>query len=65
MRTTPFLRNITTPGLSTPSAALRERVRRPAYFNKLTSAEDLAPLFKVCVSLCIFLENATLIPSFD
>jgi len=47
MRITPFLRNIPTPRLSTPSAALRERVRRPAYFNKLTSAEELAPLFKV------------------
>jgi acetyl-CoA hydrolase len=47
MRTTPFLRNISTPRLSTPNAALRERVRRPAYFNKLTTAEDLAPLFKV------------------
>lgn len=30
----------------TPSAALRERVRRPAYLKKLASPSDLAPLFK-------------------
>ncbi|TEB22519.1 acyl-CoA carboxylate CoA-transferase [Coprinellus micaceus] len=30
----------------TPSPALRERVRRPAYLQKLARAEDLAPLFK-------------------
>ncbi|KAF6742088.1 hypothetical protein DFP72DRAFT_979565 [Ephemerocybe angulata] len=29
-----------------PSAALQERVRRPAFLNKLARAEDLAPLFK-------------------
>lgn len=28
------------------SAALRERVRRPAFFDRLTVASDLAPLFK-------------------
>ncbi|KIM37155.1 hypothetical protein M413DRAFT_448664 [Hebeloma cylindrosporum] len=49
MRSTPFLRNLAsaTPRLSTPSAALRERVKRPAYFNKLSNPEDLAPLFKI------------------
>ncbi|KAK7453282.1 acetyl-CoA hydrolase [Stygiomarasmius scandens] len=40
MRATPLLRNVT------PSAALRERVRRPGYFSKLAKPSDLAPLFK-------------------
>lgn len=29
-----------------PSAALKERVRRPALFNKLAKPEDLVKLFK-------------------
>jgi hypothetical protein len=43
MRATPLLRNAP----ATASAALRERVRRPAYLNKLANSKDLAPLFKV------------------
>ncbi|KAL1743990.1 hypothetical protein HDZ31DRAFT_39737 [Schizophyllum fasciatum] len=39
MRATPFLRNVA-------SAALKQRVRRPQYLKKLTSAEALAPQFK-------------------
>ncbi|KAF9064280.1 hypothetical protein BDP27DRAFT_173523 [Rhodocollybia butyracea] len=45
MRVSPFLRNVNV-GRVTPSAALIERVRRPAYLSKLAKAEDLAPLFK-------------------
>ncbi|THU99836.1 hypothetical protein K435DRAFT_837547 [Dendrothele bispora CBS 962.96] len=40
MRVTPLLRN------AQPSAALRERVRRPGYFSKLAQPQDIAPLFK-------------------
>ncbi|TFK33144.1 hypothetical protein BDQ12DRAFT_769255 [Crucibulum laeve] len=47
MRTTPFLRNVKASG-PTISSALRERVRRPAYLSKLTTADELAPLFKAC-----------------
>ncbi|KIJ99184.1 hypothetical protein K443DRAFT_133169 [Laccaria amethystina LaAM-08-1] len=43
MRATPLLRNAP----ATASAALRERVRRPAYLNKLANSKDLAPLFKI------------------
>ncbi|EDR04672.1 uncharacterized protein LACBIDRAFT_252427 [Laccaria bicolor S238N-H82] len=42
MRATPLLRNAP----ATASAALRERVRRPAYLSKLAHPKDLAPLFK-------------------
>lgn len=35
------------------SAALRERVRRPALLSKLAKPEDLAPLFKNGDSLCV------------
>ncbi|KAF5344316.1 hypothetical protein D9756_011310 [Leucocoprinus leucothites] len=44
MRFTPLLRNLK-PSM-TASAALRERVRRPAFLERLARAEDLAPLFK-------------------
>ncbi|KAF8956209.1 acyl-CoA carboxylate CoA-transferase [Flammula alnicola] len=50
MRTTPFLRNISIPRAGSPlqpSAALRERVRRPGYLSRLANPEDLAPLFKI------------------
>ena len=43
MRATPLLRNAP----ATASAALRERIRRPAYLSKLANPKDLAPLFKV------------------
>ncbi|KAL0569999.1 acetyl-CoA hydrolase [Marasmius crinis-equi] len=43
MKVTPCLRNASVSG---PSAALRERVRRPAYLKKLAKPSDLAPLFK-------------------
>ncbi|KAG6897856.1 hypothetical protein C0992_009994 [Termitomyces sp. T32_za158] len=42
MRITPFLRQ----NAQSISAALRERVRRPALLNRLANAEDLVPLFK-------------------
>lgn len=48
MRTTPILRN-----LSRPSAALLDRVRRPAYLAKLAQPEDLVPLFKVSLVVII------------
>jgi len=49
MRVTPRLRNALPASSSTvqASAALKERVRRPALLKKLAKAEDLAPLFKV------------------
>jgi hypothetical protein len=49
MRATLRLRNASALAGKTirPSAALIERVRRPAFLNKLTTAEDLAPQFKV------------------
>ncbi|KAL0067839.1 acetyl-CoA hydrolase [Marasmius tenuissimus] len=43
MKVTPSLRNASVAG---PSAALRERVRRPGYLKKLAQPSDLAPLFK-------------------
>ncbi|KAJ3855401.1 hypothetical protein EV368DRAFT_34776 [Lentinula lateritia] len=43
MRVSSSLRNI---GRVTPSAAVVERVRRPAYLSKIANAEDLVPLFK-------------------
>ncbi|KAI3604353.1 acetyl-hydrolase [Moniliophthora roreri] len=43
MKATRTLRNASIAG---PSAALRERVRRPQYFKKLAKPSDLAPLFK-------------------
>ncbi|KAK1222830.1 acetyl-CoA hydrolase [Marasmius sp. AFHP31] len=43
MKVTPSLRNASVAG---PSAALRERVRRPGYLKKLAHPSDLAPLFK-------------------
>ncbi|KAF8882757.1 acyl-CoA carboxylate CoA-transferase [Gymnopilus junonius] len=45
----PRLRNILPikTGTLKPSAALMERVRRPTMLSKLTSAEELAPLFKI------------------
>ncbi|KAF9266564.1 acyl-CoA carboxylate CoA-transferase [Marasmius fiardii PR-910] len=43
MKVTPSLRNASVAG---PSAALRERVRRPGYLKKLAQPGDLAPLFK-------------------
>ncbi|KAF9560640.1 acyl-CoA carboxylate CoA-transferase [Agrocybe pediades] len=48
MRVTPRLRNALPASSSTvqASAALKERVRRPALLKKLAKAEDLAPLFK-------------------
>ncbi|KAG5640505.1 Acetyl-CoA hydrolase, partial [Asterophora parasitica] len=42
MRATPFLRQ----NAQSVSAALRERVRRPALLKKLADPADLAPLFK-------------------
>ncbi|KAJ3489955.1 hypothetical protein NLJ89_g11481 [Agrocybe chaxingu] len=45
MRPTPFLRNAIGRG-GVASAALKERVRRPAYLKRLAQPEDLAPLFK-------------------
>ena len=49
MRVTPRLRNVLPlkTGSMKPSSALMERVRRPTMLSKLTSAEELAPLFKV------------------
>ncbi|KAJ3935753.1 MAG: acyl-CoA carboxylate CoA-transferase [Lentinula lateritia] len=43
MRGSSSLRNI---GRVAPSAAVVERVRRPAYLSKIANAEDLVPLFK-------------------
>ncbi|EEB91141.1 hypothetical protein MPER_10548, partial [Moniliophthora perniciosa FA553] len=43
MKATRTLRNASIAG---PSAALRERVRRPQYFKKLAKPSDLAPLFQ-------------------
>ncbi|GAW02911.1 acetyl- hydrolase [Lentinula edodes] len=43
MRVSSSLRNI---GRVAPSAAVVERVRRPAYLSKIANAEDLVPLFK-------------------
>ncbi|KAJ2928055.1 hypothetical protein H1R20_g9048, partial [Candolleomyces eurysporus] len=49
MRPTLRLRNASALAGKTlkPSSALLERVRRPAFLNKLTTAEDLAPQFKI------------------
>ncbi|PPQ71853.1 hypothetical protein CVT26_007012 [Gymnopilus dilepis] len=49
MRVTPRLRNVLPlkTGSMKPSSALMERVRRPTMLSKLTSAEELAPLFKI------------------
>ncbi|KAJ3792614.1 hypothetical protein GGU11DRAFT_489493 [Lentinula aff. detonsa] len=46
MHTTPFLRNISRTTSLTPSAALLERVKRPAYLQRLARPEDLVPMFK-------------------
>ncbi|KAF9037017.1 hypothetical protein BDZ89DRAFT_1090770 [Hymenopellis radicata] len=43
MRITPSLRHVAS---SSASAALRERIKRPAYLSKLAQASDLAPLFQ-------------------
>ncbi|KAJ3998091.1 acyl-CoA carboxylate CoA-transferase [Lentinula boryana] len=43
MRVSSSLRNV---GRVAPSAAVVERVRRPAYLSKVAKAEDLVPLFK-------------------
>ncbi|KAJ3980094.1 acyl-CoA carboxylate CoA-transferase [Lentinula detonsa] len=43
MRVSSSLRNV---GRAAPSAAVVERVRRPAYLSKVAKAEDLVPLFK-------------------
>ncbi|KAJ3746818.1 hypothetical protein DFH05DRAFT_1486771 [Lentinula detonsa] len=51
MHTTPFLRNISRTTSLTPSAALLERVKRPAYLQRLARPEDLVPMFKV--TLCL------------
>ncbi|KAE9398209.1 acyl-CoA carboxylate CoA-transferase [Gymnopus androsaceus JB14] len=45
MYTTPIVRNVSRTTL-TPSAALLERVQRPAYLKRLARPEDLVPLFK-------------------
>lgn len=47
MKPTLYVRNASkAAGKVKPSAALLERVRRPAYLNKLADPADLAPLFK-------------------
>lgn len=58
MRATPLLRNVKpSPTIST---ALKERVRRPAFLQRLTRAEDLVPLFKVCHSTTVVNINLTM-----
>ncbi|KAJ4481890.1 acyl-CoA carboxylate CoA-transferase [Lentinula aciculospora] len=46
MHTTPLLRNLNRVTSLTPSAALLERVKRPAYLQRLARPDDLVPMFK-------------------
>jgi hypothetical protein len=52
MRATPFLRQ----NVPSVSAALRERVRRPALLKKLAHPSDLVQQFKVLVDIDTFLD---------